>query len=305
MIRYIIVLILSLAISVLSFGQKAPEINVYPPQMHQQICRESTFIRYLQIFNTGDSTLYYDANLLDNDVSWVTTTPHSGQVEPGDTSLIEFDFNSSGLPLNNYFDTLHISNNDPENPELNVITMLHVQDLTIIINPEEDSICLGCSTELKTFVFGCSGFTSFSWASEPVGFTSVEMSPVVNPQVTTTYTITVTDGNYSGQKSVDIKVTPSSGINENSLVSDVSVFPNPFSNDCVLKFYSEFNGKGIISIIDIAGSVNLTIPVSLNNGLNELPVHIPELNPGAYVLSLRTEDKPGQSRAILKKIFIY
>jgi hypothetical protein len=187
MIKYTIASIISGNFS-LGFGQKAPEINVFPPQMHQQICQESTFTRYLQVFNTGDSTLYYVANLLAN-VSWVTTTPPSGQVEPGDTSLIEFDFNSSGLPLSNYFDTLHISSNDPENPEVNVITMLHVQDLTIIINPEEDRFS-GMFHELKPMFSDVQDLHHFH-GLEPVS-SSVEMT-AVSPQVTTTYTVTVTD----------------------------------------------------------------------------------------------------------------
>ena len=303
--RYIIASIISLAFTTVSFGQKYPEINVYPPQIHQQICQESTFIRYLDIFNTGDTVLIYNAAFSPETPGWVIAGPLSGQIQPGDTSQIEFDLNSAGLPLANYLSDFVISSNDPKDSELVVLTMLHVQVLTILINPEPDSICLGCSTQLKTSVFGCSEAYSFSWASEPPGFASVEQSPVVSPQVTTTYTVTVSDGNFSDQKSVVIKVTPSNGIIENSLVSDVSVFPNPCSNACLLRFNSEWKGEGIIKIINIAGSLNLTIPVILNQGRNELPVNTESLSPGAYFLLLQIVEKSGKSILTSKKIFIY
>jgi len=306
MIRYIIASITSLAISVLGFGQKAPEINVYPPQIHQQICQESTFTRFLDLFNTGDTALVYSAAFSPETPDWVVLSGSlSGQIQPGDTNRIEFDFNSAGLPLANYLCNFIISSNDLKDTDLVVITMLHVQVLTILINPEQDSICPGCSTQVKTSVFGCSEAYSFSWTSDPPGFASVEKSPVVSPLVTTNYTVTIADGNYSDQMSVVIKVTPSSGINESSVVSDVSVFPNPSNGDCQLKFNSEWNGEGIIEIFNISGSVNLTIPVNLNKGLNSLPIITGTLKPGTYLLSLRTSDNTGQRNVILKKVFVY
>ena len=304
--RYTIATIISLAISILGFGQKAPDINVYPPQIHQQICQESTYTRYLDIFNTGDTDLVYSAAFSPETPGWVVLSgPLSGQIQPGDTSRIQFDFNSAGLPLANYLCDFVISSNDPKDTALVVITMLHVQVLNILINPEQDSICLGCSTQLITSVFGCSEAYSFSWASDPPGFASVEKSPVVSPLVTTNYTLTVADGNYSDQKSVVIKVTPSSGIDESSLVSDVSVFPNPCSESCLLRFDSGWQGEGRLKIFNIAGSSDLTIPVTLTSGINELLVDTSTLKPGAYMLSLGKEDNSGHAMMILKKIFVY
>lgn len=303
--RYIISSFIFLSYSVISFSQKAPEINVYPPQIHQQICQESTFTRYLDIFNTGDTVLIYQAEFSPETPGWVTAGPMSGQIQPGDTCQIEFNLNSAGLPLANYLNDFIISNNDPKDSELVVLTMLHVQVLTILINPEADSICLGCSTQLKTSVFGCSETYSFSWSSEPSGFTAVEKSPVVSPQVTTTYTVTVTDGNYSDQKSIVIKVTPSSGINENRLISDVSVFPNPCDEACLLTFSSEYHGEGILTFNDLMGAQIQKTKVIINKGLNEMPVVASTIKPGAYLLSVSIIDKSGRTGVISKKIFIY
>jgi hypothetical protein len=285
--RYILTLLISLAFSAISFGQVFPEINIYPPQIHQQICQESTFTRYLDIFNTGDTTLVYNAAFSPETPGWVVTSgPINGQVQPGDTNRIEFDFNSTGLPLANYLNDFVISSNDPKDSELVVLTMLHVQVLTILINPEQDSICLGCSTQLITSVFGCSEAYGFSWASDPPGFASIEKSPFVSPQVTTTYSVTVADGNYSDQKSVVIKVAPSSGINEERLVSDVIVFPNPCDESCLLKFNSEYHGQGYIYITDLSGTSIQTLTVSLNKGQNEFKINTDSFNSGVYFISV-------------------
>jgi hypothetical protein len=429
--RYYTALCLSLVIPIISLCQQSPHITIFPPQMHQQICLESTYTRILQVSNSGDSTLEYLASFVPwgnvpastvkyckaqgdcdafidrvitgqidtvtgcnngygdftslialfvvgeptaitvipggnslptdecgvwtdwnqdgeytadelvilsgspgtgpytgtiippsgakngstgmriilsrgalagpcvtssvgeaedftaNVISWAFVSPLSGTVEPGDTSEMQFDFNSAGLPVSNYYVNLHFTCNDPETPEIDVLTMLHVQTLNILINPEQDSICSGCSTLLKTSVFGCSEAYSFNWTSDPPGFSSTEKSPVVSPTVTTTYTVTVTDGNYSEQKSVLIKTFgSSSGIDDNSLFSGVSIYPNPCDEICTLKFISEYSGEGIIRINDLRGAVTQTVPVSIRKGLNEQVIRTAGIVPGAYLFSV-------------------
>jgi hypothetical protein len=303
--RYIIASIITLAFYTLGFGQRSPHISVFPPQIHQQICQESTFTRYLDIFNTGDTVLVYHAAFSPETPGWVTAGPLNGQIQPGDTSQIKFDLNSAGLPLANYLMDFVISCNDPDDSELVVLTMLHVQVLTILIDPEQDSICLGCSTQLTTHVYGCSEAYTFSWASDPPGFSSAEKSPVVDPLVTTTYTVTVTDGNFSDQKSVTIKVTPSNGIKENSLVSDVSVFPNPCNESCVLKFISGYSGPGFICITDLTDNQIKTISVTLRNGMNEFQIITGNYNPGLYFLSVKSEQGSYLPAMFSAKLLIY
>ena len=281
------------------------QIPLQSPQMHQQICQESTFTRYLDVFNTGDSTLVFSAVISPDTLSWVSTSPLSGEIEPGDTSQIEFNFNSTGLPLNNYYADLVINSNDPENPELVVLTMLHVQILTILLNAEDDSICQGCSTQLTTIVFGCSEAYSFNWDSDPPGFSSTEKSPVMSPQVNTTYTVTVTDGNYSSQKSVEIKVYGSSGLTENQTISEVSVYPNPGNDILNLKFISEYSGRGMIRITDLSGRMLLSENVLIYKGLNERSVRSGNIKPGVYLLSVQAENKAKQAVMVTRKIVVY
>ena len=301
--KIIISALVSMLASALCQGQAGPQINIFPPQMHQQICQESTYTRYLQIFNTGDSTLYYNAVISPDTISWMSVSPLIGQVQPGDTSLIEFDFNSAGLPLNNYYADLIVRSNDPKDSVIVVLTMLHVQVLTIVINPEQDSICLGCSTQLVTHAFGCSEAYTFSWASDPPGFSSYEKSPVVSPQVTTTYTVTVTDGNFSDRKSVLIKVAGPSGIKEDRLVSGVSVYPNPCDEAFTIKFISDYHGSGHINITDLAGAIVLAVQVTIIKGMNEILLQTSDINPGTYLLSLQADNGPKGSVQFTSKLF--
>lgn len=286
-------------------GNAQPLIGTYPPQVHQQICQESTFTRYLEVFNSGDEALVFNAVLSPDTVAWVSASPLSGEIGPGDTALIEFNFNSTGLPLDNYYADLIISSNDPVNPEVAVLAMLHVQDLTIFLEPDEDSICQGCSTQLNVIVLGCSEMYAFNWTSDPPGFASTEKSPVVSPLVNTTYTVTVTDGGYSSQKSVEIKVEGSSGMNDNSYLSEIKIYPNPGSGQIVVKFLSELNVQGLISIIDFAGKTLQTEEMTIELGINELPVKLVNLAPGMYHLTVQPVNNPTQPLIPSAKIFIY
>jgi hypothetical protein len=299
--RYLKTFIL-LIFSIIFYNQvnSQPGIGTFPPQVHQQICQESTFTRYLSVFNTGDATLSFTAGFSPNPVSWVTATPLGGEIQPGDTSLIEFDFNSTGLPLDNYYIDFLISSNDPDNPELVVLTMLHVQDLTILLTPDEDSICMGCSTQLNTIVFGCSEQYSFNWTSDPPGFYSTEKSPVVSPQVNTLYTVTVTDGGYSKEKSVEIKVYGTTGLSENQSMSNVTVYPNPCDEQVTVKFISDMKDTGMLRISDLTGRLIHSEDVMINEGLNELTIPTGGFEKGVYLLSLQA----GKTNLVYKKIML-
>ncbi len=70
----------------------------------------------------------------------------------------------------------------------------------------DEEICEG--EEIRLFVLGSggSGAYTYSWTSEPSGFTSTDYNPVVKPEVSTNYFVTVSDGNESKNLSVDVVV---------------------------------------------------------------------------------------------------
>lgn len=77
------------------------------------------------------------------------------------------------------------------------------------VNPKADVpvICRNSSTKIRAVPGGGSGnYQSYSWTSNPPGFTSNEAEPVVSPATTTTYTVTVFDGYNSIEGSVVVTV---------------------------------------------------------------------------------------------------
>jgi len=59
---------------------------------------------------------------------------------------------------------------------------------------------------LFTEVLGGSGVYTYSWTSEPEGFTSSEQNPVVSPEATTIYFVEVSDGDQVVNGEIEITV---------------------------------------------------------------------------------------------------
>ncbi len=75
-------------------------------------------------------------------------------------------------------------------------------------------ICKLESTQLKALPSGGSNqYTSYSWTSEPAGFTSLLAEPTVSPLVTTLYTVVVDDGYNTTTGSVTVTVNPLPEVN--------------------------------------------------------------------------------------------
>jgi len=80
------------------------------------------------------------------------------------------------------------------------------------INPvsEPGAVCLGDTAQLFALSGGGSGIYTYSWSSNPAGFTSSEANPFVVPAQTTTYSLVVNDGfnMLSGTASVVVYPLP-------------------------------------------------------------------------------------------------
>jgi gliding motility-associated-like protein len=82
-------------------------------------------------------------------------------------------------------------------------------DLSLNIGASAYSICKGESVQLIALPSGGSANYSYLWQSQPPGFVSNLFNPTVNPQQTTTYSITITDGFQLLTDSVTITMRPS------------------------------------------------------------------------------------------------
>jgi len=66
--------------------------------------------------------------------------------------------------------------------------------LSVDATATPDTSCTGDSIQLMAIVSGGSGNYTYSWSSNPSGFSSTIANPVVYPTITTTYTVVVNDG---------------------------------------------------------------------------------------------------------------
>ncbi len=81
---------------------------------------------------------------------------------------------------------------------------------SLAVNPvaSPTAVCAGSPSQLTANASGGSGTYTYSWTSNPAGFTSTEANPTVNPTVTTMYSLTVNDGYTSATGAVTITVYP-------------------------------------------------------------------------------------------------
>ena len=276
------------------------QIAVFPPQIHQQITPESTISRDLQVFNTGEAALDFQCRFepwggwRDTTVSWVTAFPMEGQIGPGDTAIITFDFNSFGLSIENYLVNFMIASNDPKNPDLEVLAMLHVMDLNIYIFPDKDSIDPGDSVRMQVFVLGGTENYIYEWSSNPPGFSSSQKEPIVMPTVSSWFILQVTDGGYTNKDSVFIKVTPSSGIHgPGNVISSITIGPNPCRDHLQVFLQSSLNTSGQIIVTDLTGANVYTREVSIEKGSGNFILDTHILTPGMYLMYIRIRNHDG------------
>jgi hypothetical protein len=89
----------------------------------------------------------------------------------------------------------------------------------LAVDPTADpnEICSGAVSQLHAMAYGGSGSYTFNWTSNPPGFSSNMPSPVVNPNVTTTYTVIVNDGydEVSGSTTITVfNIVSEAGTNQ-------------------------------------------------------------------------------------------
>jgi hypothetical protein len=71
-----------------------------------------------------------------------------------------------------------------------------------------------------------------------------------------------------------------------SSVTDVQLFPNPSKENALVKLVSEFATDGTLQVINSLGALVYDAPVSVQSGINFIPVNMAELPSGIYSVHL-------------------
>jgi hypothetical protein len=88
--------------------------------------------------------------------------------------------------------------------------IVYIQGGPLSVNPvvEPDTVCIGNPAQLHSLAGGGSGIYTYTWTSDPPGFTSSQPDPEITPETSTTYFLTVNDGFNQMSGNTQIKVNP-------------------------------------------------------------------------------------------------
>lgn len=157
------------------------------------------------------------------------------------------------------------------------IATITVNPLPIIIASTSNTIICGPPFQ-GSATLTATGANTYTWNPGGSG-----INIVVNPSVTTTYTLTGTDLNgCEGNSIVTQSVSSCTGINSQDLISNVLVYPNPFSTSFTIEIEEELH----ITITDIIGK--LIYSKQLSHGKYVFP-NI-EMSSGIYFLRVNNND---------------
>ena len=107
-----------------------------------------------------------------------------------------------------------------------------------------------------------------------------------------TYYVSVTNATCNGVDSVRINYIICEGIQDNSLISNINVYPNPAIDDLNISFTSQKSTTLKLEIFNIQGVRLFASDQIINNGMNNIEVNLPDLNlsKGFYLLRFSTKE---------------
>lgn len=80
--------------------------------------------------------------------------------------------------------------------------------VSVIAQTSASGVCAGNGVTITALATGGSGSYTYSWSSNPVGFSSSDDNPYLTPSGTANYTVTVSDGFTSATSTINVTVYP-------------------------------------------------------------------------------------------------
>ncbi|MFQ5651666.1 MAG: FlgD immunoglobulin-like domain containing protein [bacterium] len=113
------------------------QISVSPESLAATLALDVTVTSYLFIENVGTADVTWT---IDHQETWLNLSDTSKTTAPGQTDSISVQFNSAGLSTDTFSDTLTISHNDTDTPELNIPVSLTVTNDSPVITLTQENL---------------------------------------------------------------------------------------------------------------------------------------------------------------------
>jgi PKD repeat protein len=148
-----------------------------------------------QVAELLHNALVYLAGPPPVDIPWLSETPTSGSVPPGECVVVDVTFDSTGLASGDYFAALLITSNDPDTPEITIPVQLTVLEPATIAGVTYT--VTGLQVVFDATVTGAAPLT-FAWTFGDGGTSNLE-DPTHTYAAGGCYTVTLTVSNECSQ----------------------------------------------------------------------------------------------------------
>ncbi len=217
---------------------------------------------------TYGETEDYTVNVL----GWLFVDNTSGILAPGATQDIDVTFDAADLSIGSYYGNIHIENNDPDALAIDVPITLNVDNaipLSIEVTAVPENIIAGESTQLNAVPDGGSETYTYSWTSDPAGFTSSIANPLATPDETTTFFVEVNDGVDVVSGSVLVTVEAALSSQDINLIEGWNLFSSkiiPENPDMLAVVQPLIDEDLLFKVIDENGGTVFHLPFPPPNG---------------------------------------
>ena len=110
-----------------------------------------------------------------------------------------------------------------------IVNVINSTALMVVASGNPAIACSGAPVQLSANATGGIGNYTYTWSSNPFGFSSSLANPIANPLISTTYTVTVSDGINTSVASVIINVSPPVYCNIYGLPQQLCTNSNPLT----------------------------------------------------------------------------
>jgi len=157
--------------------------------------------------------------------------------------------------------------------------------LAVTASVQPPAVCYGQTAQLMaTPAGGNPAGYAYAWSSNPPAFSSSQQAPQVTPAVTTTYTVTLSDGSQSATSSITLTINPLPSVSWSSTFSSACINANPLTLVGGSPAGGTYGGQGVIGGVFYpssagAGTHSLQYFYTDGNGCTNLATRMVTVHP--------------------------